>query len=403
MTTNPTARPRPKRANGDGSMIARPDGSLLLRVSLPEGGRRHRTVRAEPGETPAQMRKRAQSLLTELAAERDAGRTTRGAITVAAYADAWLAAERVRLERGRSKRRPATHAHYQRMLTLYVLPGVGTKPLGRLNRTDVERLLDRLADRGLSAGTVRHARVMLSVLCKAAHREGLVALPLPTDHVEMPAIKHQSRPPVVWEPSQVLRLLAELRGERWEGPVALMALLGLRRGEAIGLGWSDVDLDAGTVTISRNLVVVRRQLVLGPTKTAKSRRGLPLDPRLVAVLRRWRAEQAVERLALGSAWGDGWTHADLVFTDPAGRPLSPNALHNRLLRAASAAGLPHVHAHALRHMAGSFAIADGASIFDVADMLGHVNATMILTRYGHSLPGGRERAVAGVAAAVGTW
>ena len=83
------------------------------------------------------------------------------------------------------------------------------------------------------------------------------------------------------------------------------------------------------------------------------------------------------------------------------RPLGP--LQGRLLRAATAAGLPHVHPHALRHMAGSFAIADGASIFDVADMLGHVNATMILTRYGHSLPGGRERAVAGVAAAVGAW
>jgi integrase len=92
-----------------------------------------------------------------------------------------------------------------------------------------------------------------------------------------------------------------------------------------------------------------------------------------------------------------------VHTDPAARPLSESGLRSALRRATTTAGMRHVHPHVLRHTAASLALAHGATVHEVADMLEHVNALMVATVYGHALPGGRDRAEAGVAAALGWW
>ena len=394
---------RPRRANDSGSLIPRPGGAWLAHVSLPGGGRRSRLIRPEAGESKAQTRRRAESEVTNLLAEVRAGRTRAGATTLADYAAAWLDTERAALARGRSKRRPTTLASHDLVLRRYVLPHLGAKPLGRIGRDDVERMLDRLADQGLRAGTLRHARVTLSVVLGAAHRAGLVALPLATERVEVPRAHVERRPHVVLDAAQVAALLTELSGERWEGPVALMATLGLRRGEALGLGWSEVDLDAGRVTIRRSLVMVSGAPTLGEPKTRSGVRTLALGTAVVAVLRRWHVTQAAERLVLGAAWGAGWVEADLAFTDPIGRPLehrpaagqaAPGRCRGRAAACPPPRPAPHHGEPRPRH---------GATVHEVAEALGHTDGQMVATVYGHALPGGRDRAVAGVAAAIGEW
>jgi integrase len=168
----------------------------------------------------------------------------------------------------------------------------------------------------------------------------------------------------------------------------------LRRGEVLGLSWSAVDLDAGAVQVERALVRAGTDLVLGETKTAKSRRTRPLHPHLAAALRRWHVEQAAERLTAGPGWGDGW-EADLVCTDPIGRPLTPDALRARIDRACDAAGICHFHPHALRHGFATLMLAAGATVHETADALGHTDATLVLSRYGHAIP---ERVVTGTLA-----
>lgn len=89
------------------------------------------------------------------------------------------------------------------------------------------------------------------------------------------------------------------------GHLWYLALSGLRRGDIAGLMWADIDFDAGTVTITRNRVQAGAGTVVeGDPKTLSSRRTLPLDAGLVAVLRRASARYAAERLALGSAHAD---------------------------------------------------------------------------------------------------
>ena len=90
----------------------------------------------------------------------------------------------------------------------------------------------------------------------------------------------------------------------------LLATTGMRRGEVLGLRWSDVDVDAGNLSVEQTLTAPNRQLILGPPKTAKSRRRIALDPRSIDALRRHKRRQNEERLQMGELWSND---ADLVF------------------------------------------------------------------------------------------
>jgi hypothetical protein len=152
---------------------------------------------------------------------------------------------------------------------------------------------------------VRHARITLSVLLKSAHAEGLVG-PIVTEGAEMTGrATKPARETTFPTAEKVARVLAAVRGERWEGVLALMALTGMRRGEVLGLSWSALDLNAGALVVRRSLVRIGTDLVLGEPKSRKSHRVVMVAPEVVAVLRRWRAEQSAEHLVAGPGWGDG--------------------------------------------------------------------------------------------------
>jgi integrase len=108
----------------------------------------------------------------------------------------------------------------------------------------------------------------------------------------------------------------------------LATRLRARQGEALGLRWPDVDLDAGTVTIQRSLQRVGGEWVFPGPKTTRSRRTVPLPGPVTAALREHRARQHQERLRLGPAWqGQRW--GDLVFTDEAGGRLAGHHVSRR--------------------------------------------------------------------------
>ena len=126
----------------------------------------------------------------------------------------------------------------------------------------------------------------------------------------------------IWSPTQLRAFLDSVRGDRLYAAWLLAATTGMRRGEVLGVRWSDVDLEAGTLTVAQIRTVVAYEVVTLTPKTDKGRRTISLDPQTVAALRAHRVAQNEERLLLGPAY----VNTDLVFTRPDGSGIHPERL-----------------------------------------------------------------------------
>lgn len=143
----------------------------------------------------------------------------------------------------------------------------------------------------------------------------------------------------------VLRLaLSEAVDEssRYHAVLALIAATGVRRGEALALKWTDVDLKERTMRISGTLARVGGALVVTEPKTAKSRRSLALSPSVVRLLRVHKASQRIERVAAANIW----TNTGYVFTTESGQPVDPRNIFRALQVAAKKSKITgDVYAH----------------------------------------------------------
>jgi integrase len=205
-----------------------------------------------------------------------------------------------------------------------------------------------------------------------------------------PAVVTQRR--LWWTPAQVGAFLSYVDGlERPPLPVGLIDVLvdvGGRRGEVLGLRWSDVDLDASTATIAEQIAAHPRmqRLERRPTKRPRSKSTVGLHPSTVVALRRRRSAQAAERLAMGGGWpGPGSIDFDLIFTWPDGRAIHPNVLTRMIGRLSVAAGLPRLTPHGLRHSFASAALQARVPVEVVAARLGNT-PRVVQEVYAHVIP-----------------
>jgi integrase len=176
---------------------------------------------------------------------------------------------------------------------------------------------------------------------------------------------------------------------------ALLLTRGLRRGELCGLKWDAVDLDAGVVRIVRTRILVDGQAADSLPKTSRGRRSIPLDPHLVALLRKHWARQGEERLAAGEAYLDeGW-----LFADELGHPYYPDTLSEWFEDKAKATKLPRIRLHDTRHTAASLMLGDREPVHVVAEILGQ-DPKVTWSTYAHVIPGMGEQAGAALSAAL---
>ncbi len=194
--------------------------------------------------------------------------------------------------------------------------------------------------------------------------------------VERPRVEHREQR--TWTLPQARTFLSFVAEDRLAAAWWL-TMRGLRRGEALGLRWVDVDLDAGTLTVRQARVLAGGRAVVGAPKSARGRRRLPLDSDLVAALRSLRAREAAERLAAGSAYDD----SGLVVTNELGRPVRPEWYSDRFNRLSREAGLPTIRLHDARHTAATLMLEAGTPVHVVAAWLGHDPAVTHRT-YAHA-------------------
>lgn len=202
---------------------------------------------------------------------------------------------------------------------------------------------------------------------------------------------------MVWTPEQTGVFLDRAARHRLYALYYLVAFTGLRRGEACGIEWGDVDLDGAELAIRNQRVMISyKDIEDGAPKTDSSDDAIPLDESTVKVLRAWRAAQNEERLA----WGEAWVDSGKVFTRENGESLHPEIVFDLFERLAFEAGLPPIRLHDLRHGAATLMLAAGADMKLVQALLRHSSITITSDTYTSVLPDVARQASAAAVALV---
>jgi integrase len=298
--------------------------------------------------------------------------------TLSAWLDEWMS--EIKAHDGT---RPSTLARYEQVIGTHLKPGLGRIRLDRLSPSDIQAFLNRRR-KTVAAGTVAKIHAVLRAALTDAERTDLVPRNV-AKSVRVPAGPTGNR--CVLNPDEARRFLREVANDRFEAVFVLALMLGLRRGELLGLRWTDIDSQTSTLRVERALQRSKGELRIVDPKTPRSRRLLPL-PRLAAsALDRQRARQARDRLKAGTAWQD---HG-LIFATSIGTPVEPRNLNRRFMELRQKAGLPDLRLHDLRHACATFLLAEGVEPRTVMEILGHSTYRLTMDLYGHALP---ERMVA---------
>lgn len=284
-----------------------------------------------------------------------------------------------------------------------MFPRLGAKRLAELKPSQLAEAYSAIVTDSMVRGTpkigpatVQRINAVLRSALSDAMRDGYVSRNV-ASLVRLPKVpKPQGQ---WWEVSHVRAFTEHTRGDRHHALWLLLLRCGLRRGEALGLRWEDVTLDADDgmwpqARITRQVLAVGGQTLRGEPKTDAGVRIVVLDPATIAALKSWSKVQAAERLAAGSAWGGD----PEIFTNSVGRVTDPAWVTKRFRTLVQEAGLPLIRLHDARHTAASQWLAAGVPLKDVSGLLGHSSLAITADTYGHVLDDSRQAAARAMAA-----
>lgn len=285
------------------------------------------------------------------------------------YARQWIATYRGRTSRGLSER---TRAIYRRDMERWAIPYFRGCRLEEIDPPDVRAYIGHLDEAGLRANSIRSILAPLKAMYATAVEDGAVRSN-PTVNVRIGIGRRAEKPGRevrAMTRAELSVVLAHIPKE-WQLMFELLAHTGLRISESIGLTWADVELGRSP------RLLVRRQDCrgeIGPLKSAKSRRDIPLSPGMARRLQSARGTRNA---------------AERVFTSPQGFPLSDGNLRRRVLTpAVEAAGFPWVTFHTFRHTCASLLFEAGRDVKQVSEWLGHADAGFTLKVYVHLMDAG---------------
>lgn len=330
----------------------------------------------------------------------------------------------------RTRVRPRTLDGYEAAVDRHIRPHLEHVRLTKLTPQHLQAWMATLETNGVSAGRRRYARVVLRMALNTALRWRLVTMNAAT-LIDAPRTTSREIRPL--NPDEARALLDACRAHKLDALLTVALACGLRLGEALGLQWGDVDLDAGTLqvrravqrfggsaTARRPLLAERKRLLAAlkatprtrdaaeararlnaelqatrqaiakvktsvqvtEPKSVRSRRTIALPGVVVTALRSHRVRQLEARLVAGGRWQD----RGFIFTSAIGTPLEPRNMTRQFKALLVAAALPNIRLHDLRHSCATLLLAQGVNPRVVMETLGHSQVSLTLNTYSHVLP-----------------
>jgi len=290
--------------------------------------------------------------------------------------------------------RASTLASYRSVLRHRIIPALGHVPLAKLGPQHVQTMIAELRATGLSPRSVQYTRAILRRALGQAERWDMVPRNVAA-LVDAPTVR---RPEVLpFTPAEAAGLLGKVREDRLFALYSVAVAVGLRRGEALGLHWREVDFEAGTLRVRFSLQRLEGRLQLLDPKTTRSARTIPLPRVCLAALQGHKQRQEQERIEAG----DLWQETGLVFTSRLGTPLEPRNLNRHFYAACRRAGLGPRRFHDLRHTCASLLLAQGVHPRVVMETLGHAGIQITMDTYTHVLPSLQREAADSMDSALG--
>jgi integrase len=371
-SVNSNNRRSRSRANGEGSIFPYRNGyAAYVWVTTPNGERKRKYVY---GKTREEVHDKWVKLQVS-ARERPLATTSP---TVRDYLTYWLE------DVIKPNREPATYSHYELMTRLHIVPGIGDKRIDKLRVREVQTWLNKIpgacqccaqgkdAARGIesrdprkrqrccavgqccqdypSRRTIQAARNTLRAALSQAQTEELIGRNV-ASMAKLPTARKRTRKSTSWSVDEARRFLETARtsGDPLYALWALILVIAMRKGEALGLRWSDIDWGKAEVSVGWQLQRVGKQLIHKErTKTDGSTDVLPLPGVCLAALRLCQQSQEAARVAAGKEWHQ----SDLVFTTRTGRPIEPRNINRTFDIRCARAGVRVIRVHDTRHTCG---------------------------------------------------
>lgn len=361
-----------RRGNGEGAIFRRADGQWCTTATIgydANGKRRRRTLYGPTRDAVSEKLKKLHGDILN-GAVIDAQR-----LTVAKFLERWLQ------DVSRPSIRPATYRSYAGLIRLHINPSLGGVQLSKLVPPQVQGLYATLERAGRSPRLREMVHAVLHKAFDQAVKWNLMMRNV-CDAVEKPRAPKKAMQVLTIE--EVGRFLKVAKADRLSALYVLAVATGLRQGELLGLQWQDVDLDAGTLAVRRQLSEDAGVLQFTEPKSDKGRRRVDLPAFAVKALRAHRKRMLKEG-----------TPGPLVFCDTDGKPIrKSNLLRRSFFPLLTEAKVPRVRFHDLRHTSATLLLTQGVHPKVVQERLGHSQISLTLDTYSHVLPSMQKDAAA---------
>lgn len=370
-----------RRANGEGSIRKRADGRWEGRYTVgydPETGKQK--FKNVLGKSQAEVKEKLKAAIEQ---NRDLDISRADQFTLSEWLKYWLD------NYGKVYLRPSSLTNYTGFLNNQIANDkIGSIKLNKLTTNDLQQFYNRMSEsgrvqrkesqnkpKGLSAKSVRNIHCFISHAMNRAVDEKLI-FENPASRCILP--KKEQKEIEILPLTDLQKFFEEAKNSGVFELYYTELATGLRRGELLGLKWTDIDFTANSIYIQRQITRTDGEVKESPLKTKNAYRQIIVPPEVSQIL-----EEKKDR-------ENGFS--EYVFSSPTGGPISPDSVLKMLHRVLKRAGLEKVRFHALRHTFATMALQNGVDVKTLSGLLGHYSAGFTLDTYGHITPAMKQDA-----------